>query len=76
MYSHGSAADGHMMAQLYQEFHRVYADRYGTVWSQASGTNRVAGRIPPASQMTLPRSHGTTRNFVAYGGFFSVSRSK
>jgi hypothetical protein len=47
MYSRGSAADRHMMAQLYREFHRVYADRYGTVWSEAPGTNRVAGRIAP-----------------------------
>lgn len=36
MYSHGAAADEQMMAQYYPELHRVYADRYGTVWSQAS----------------------------------------
>jgi hypothetical protein len=35
MYSHGAAADQQMMAQYYPELHRVYADRYGTVWSQA-----------------------------------------
>jgi hypothetical protein len=37
MYSHGAAADERMMAQYYPELHRVYADRYGTVWSRASG---------------------------------------
>jgi hypothetical protein len=36
MYSHGAAADEQMMAQYYPEHHRVYADRYGTVWSQMS----------------------------------------
>jgi hypothetical protein len=34
MYSHGAAADEQMMAQHYPELHKVYADRYGTVWSQ------------------------------------------
>jgi hypothetical protein len=34
MYSHGAAADEQMMAQHYPQLHRVYADRYGTVWSQ------------------------------------------
>jgi hypothetical protein len=33
MYSHGAVADEQMMAQYYPEHHRVYADRYGTVWS-------------------------------------------
>jgi len=37
MYGHGAAADERMMAQYYPELHRVYADRYGTVWSRASG---------------------------------------
>jgi hypothetical protein len=37
MYSHGAAADGRMMVQYYPELHKVYADRYGTVWSGASG---------------------------------------
>ena len=36
MYSHGAAADERMMAQYYPELHKVYADRYGTVWSKAS----------------------------------------
>jgi hypothetical protein len=36
MYSHGAAADEHVMAHYYPELHRVYSDRYGTVWSQAS----------------------------------------
>jgi hypothetical protein len=36
MYSHGAAADEQMMTQYYPELHRVYADRHGTVWSQAS----------------------------------------
>jgi len=34
MYSHGVAADEHMMAQYYPELHRVYADQHGTVWSR------------------------------------------
>ena len=33
MYSHGAAADEQMMAQYFPDLHRVYADRYGTVWS-------------------------------------------
>ena len=33
MYSHGAAADEKLMAQYYPELRRVYADRYGTVWS-------------------------------------------
>ena len=33
MYSHGAAADERMMAQYYPGLHKVYADRYGTVWS-------------------------------------------
>ena len=41
------AADGQMMAQPYQEFPRVYADRYGTMWSQASA---------PAGRRTHPTS--------------------
>ncbi len=39
MYSHGATADGRMMAQYYPELHRMYADRYGTVWSGASGSS-------------------------------------
>jgi len=38
MWSHGAAADERMMAQYYPELHRVYSDRYGTVWSRASGS--------------------------------------
>jgi hypothetical protein len=37
MYSHGASEDQRMMAQYYPEFHRVYSDRYGTVWSQFAG---------------------------------------
>jgi hypothetical protein len=33
MYSHGAVADEQMMAQYYPQLHRVFADRYGTVWS-------------------------------------------
>jgi len=36
MYGRGAAADQQMMAKYYPELHRVYSDRYGTVWSQAS----------------------------------------
>jgi hypothetical protein len=39
MYSHGAAADERMMMQYYPELHRVYADRYGTVWSRESGSS-------------------------------------
>ena len=39
MYSHGAAADEQMMGHYYPELHRVYADRYGTVWSQASASS-------------------------------------
>jgi hypothetical protein len=35
MYSRGAPADQQMMAQYYADFRRVYADRYGTVWSAA-----------------------------------------
>jgi hypothetical protein len=41
MYSHGAAADERMMAQYYPELHKVYADRYGTVWSRASSTPKM-----------------------------------
>jgi hypothetical protein len=37
MYSHGAAADEQMMARYYPELHKVYADRYGTVWSPVLG---------------------------------------
>ena len=36
MYSHGAVMDEQMMTQYYPLFHQVYADRYGTVWSQTS----------------------------------------
>ena len=36
MYSHGAAADEHMMAHYYPELRKVYADGHGTVWSRAS----------------------------------------
>jgi hypothetical protein len=35
MLTHGPAADQEMMAQNYPTWHQVYADRFGTVWSQA-----------------------------------------
>jgi hypothetical protein len=35
MLSHGMAVDARMMAEYYPALHRVYADRYGTVWSGA-----------------------------------------
>jgi hypothetical protein len=38
MYSLGAVADEQMMAHYYPELHRVYADQYGTVWSQASAS--------------------------------------
>ena len=45
MYSHGATADEQMMAQYHPELHRVYADRYGTVWSRALA--------PPGSPTTV-----------------------
>jgi hypothetical protein len=35
MITHGAAEDEEMMAQNYPTWHQVYADRYGTVWSQS-----------------------------------------
>jgi hypothetical protein len=49
MYSHGSAADEQIMARYYPELHRVYADRYGTVWSQASAPSGAPDAPPPGS---------------------------
>jgi hypothetical protein len=40
MYSHGAVADQKMMAEFYPQLHRVYADKYGTVWTESnSGSN-------------------------------------
>ena len=50
MYSHDADADGQLMAQYYPELHRVYADRYGTVWSQAPA---LAGESPPARGISV-----------------------
>jgi hypothetical protein len=35
MITHGPAEDRKMMAQNYPTWHKVYGDRFGTVWSQA-----------------------------------------
>jgi hypothetical protein len=35
MITHGPAEDSKMMAQNYPTWHKVYGDRFGTVWSQA-----------------------------------------
>jgi hypothetical protein len=35
MITHGFAEDSKMMAQNYPTWHKVYGDRFGTVWSQA-----------------------------------------
>ena len=35
MITHGPAADKQMMAQNYPTWHKVYGDRFGTVWSAA-----------------------------------------
>jgi hypothetical protein len=35
MITHGPAEDKEMMAQNYPTWHKVYGDRFGTVWSQA-----------------------------------------
>jgi hypothetical protein len=42
--THGRTADVDMMHAWFPELHRVYADRYGSVWSAAPA--RVAGRSP------------------------------
>jgi hypothetical protein len=49
MYSHGAAADRQMMAHYYPELHSVYADRYGTVWSQATAPS------PPGIDDATPK---------------------
>jgi hypothetical protein len=49
MYSHGATADRRMMAHYYPELHSVYADRYGTVWSQASASS------PPGIDDAAPK---------------------
>ena len=33
MFSHGASEDAKMMAQYYPTWRKVYADRFGTVWS-------------------------------------------
>ena len=38
MYSHGAAADERMMGEYCPNLHQVYADRHGTVWSEASSS--------------------------------------
>jgi hypothetical protein len=48
MYSHGAVADEQMMLQYFPELRRVYADRYGTVWSQASAAPRSSDAPAPA----------------------------
>lgn len=35
MMTHGPAADTEMLAENYPTWHKVYGDRFGTVWSQA-----------------------------------------
>jgi hypothetical protein len=56
MYSHGTAADAQMMANHYPTLHRVYADRYGTVWSEAS-----APRGSPATFQHQGRDGATSK---------------
>jgi hypothetical protein len=33
MITHGAEADAQMMSEYFAEMHRVYADKYGSVWS-------------------------------------------
>jgi hypothetical protein len=58
MYSHGAAADEQMMACYYPELHKVYADRYGTVWSQASQSSGA----PDASRRQDPQAKPLSSN--------------
>ena len=58
MYSHGAAADEQMMARYYSELHRVYTDRYGTVWSQASQSSGA----PDASRRQDPQAKPLSSN--------------
>lgn len=41
MFSHGAEADTQMMQQNFPRVHRVYADRYGSVWSTAPSQLRA-----------------------------------
>jgi hypothetical protein len=47
MYSHGMAADEQLMAKYYPFLHKVYADRYGTVWSDLKSVTPSAAVITP-----------------------------
>jgi hypothetical protein len=51
MYSHGAAADAKMMAQHCPTLRRVYADQYGTVWSESS---QPRGSSPAAAGLCAP----------------------
>jgi hypothetical protein len=56
MYSHGAAADAKMMAEYCPSLRLVYADRYGTVWSEAwapggAPASRTSGTGPCASNL-------------------------
>jgi len=45
LYSHGLDADAQMMRGHFPDLRRVYADRYGSVWS--AGTSNAAGALTP-----------------------------
>jgi hypothetical protein len=42
MVTHGAAENNAMMRKHYPEMHRVYADRYGSVWSSAPASTATA----------------------------------
>jgi hypothetical protein len=42
MMSHDAESDAQMMQQYFPSLHMVYADSHGTVWSAATGTQRLA----------------------------------
>jgi hypothetical protein len=44
MYSRGPASDARMMEQFFPQLHPVYADRYGTVWSELSAQPGISRR--------------------------------
>ena len=47
MITHGTAADAQMMRTHFPQLHRVYADRFGSVWSAVSIGSTAVSEAPP-----------------------------